>query len=210
MRTNVYVDGFNLYYCALKGTPCKWLNLRMMVECIFPRNHIHRIRYYTAMVLPPPWDPQKPQRQQMYLRALCTLPELTIHLGQFRSHPRQMPLVNTPTGSPRMVRVLYTEEKGSDVNLATHLLLDGFRGDYEAAIVVSNDSDLAEPIRVVRQELQLPVGILNPQMDGSRVAMGLRKVAAFYRPVTRKALNQSQFPPVLQDANGVFSKPNGW
>jgi len=43
-----------------------------------------------------------------------------------------------------------TEEKGSDVNLATHLLHDGFRGMFEAAVLITNDSDLTEPVRVVR------------------------------------------------------------
>jgi hypothetical protein len=90
MRTNIYVDGFNLYYCALKGTPYKWLNIKALVEYIFPRNAVNRIRYFTALVKPPPWDPQKPQRQQVYIRALKTLPNLSVHLGQFRSHSREM------------------------------------------------------------------------------------------------------------------------
>lgn len=54
-----------------------------------------------------------------------------------------------------------TEEKGSDVNLATYLLADAFRGDCQTAVVVTNDSDLAEPIRVISQELSIPVGLIN-------------------------------------------------
>lgn len=54
------------------------------------------------------------------------------------------------------------EEKGSDVNLASLLLADGFRGKYEAAVVLSNDSDLMLPIHIVTRELGLPVGLLNP------------------------------------------------
>ena len=41
-----------------------------------------------------------------------------------------------------------TEEKGSDVNLASHLLLDGFQQTRDTVVVFSNDSDLRVPIRI--------------------------------------------------------------
>ena len=149
----MYVDGFNLFYRCLKGTQYKWLDIVALCRTVFPRNAIHRTRYFTARVTAPPGDPQKPQRQQAYLRALSTIPGLTAHDGTFRSHTRTMPLAHPPASGPSTADVIYVEEKGSDVNLATYLLLDGFRGGYEAAIVVSNDSDLVEPIKVVHQEL---------------------------------------------------------
>ena len=66
------------------------------------------------------------------------------------------------TGSTPLKRVWVdkTEEKGSDVNLASHLLHDGFKGLYDAAVIITNDSDLAEPIRMVREVLNLRIGIL--------------------------------------------------
>jgi hypothetical protein len=70
MRTYAYIDGFNLYYGAVRRTPYKWLDLKALVERIFPRNHLARVKYFTARVQPPPWDPGKPQRQDAYLRAL--------------------------------------------------------------------------------------------------------------------------------------------
>ena len=42
VRANVYVDGFSLYYAALKGTPYKWLNLRRLSRLLLPRDRIHR------------------------------------------------------------------------------------------------------------------------------------------------------------------------
>jgi len=115
MRTNVYVDGFNLYYGAVKGTPYKWLNLEELCKLLLPNEDIHRIRYFTALVSGRPSDPQAPQRQQIYLRALSTLPRVTIHLGRFMAKTKQRPLVNG-TG---YVWVHDTEEKGSDVNIAS-------------------------------------------------------------------------------------------
>ena len=43
------------------------------------------------------------------------------------------------------------------MNLASHLLRDAFRGAFQVAVLITNDSDLAEPVRIVRQELNLAV-----------------------------------------------------
>jgi uncharacterized LabA/DUF88 family protein len=107
----------------------------------------------------------------------------------------------------RMVDVIKTEEKGSDVNLAAHLLRDGFTGDFDIAVVVSNDSDLLEPIRIVQSELGKPVGILNPQKHPSVV---LKNEAKFFKSIRRSALAKCQFPPVLTDAGGAIKKPSSW
>ena len=121
-----------------------------------------------------------------------------------------MPLAHPVTGGPRFAEVIKTEEKGSDVNLATYLLVDGFQKDYEQAIVVSNDSDLMEPIRQVRQVLGLTVGVLNPQRDEKKTSWILMHTADFYRRIRTSALQASLFPPTLTDANGTIVKPVGW
>ena len=76
-----------------------------------------------------------------------TLPAVSVHFGQFRTHAVGMPLANPTPGKRRIIQVLKTEEKGSDVNLATYLLLDGLDGLYDSALVISDDSDLEAPIR---------------------------------------------------------------
>jgi hypothetical protein len=161
MRVNVYVDGFNLYY-GLRGTPYKWLNPLALTRRLLPEHTINHIHYFTARITAPPDDPGKPQRQDIFIRALSTIPNLTLHWGQFVSHPRLMPLVSPLPDGTTIVEVLRTEEKGSDVNLATWLLLDGFSRNYEMAVVISNDSDLVEPIKIVQATLGLPVGVFNP------------------------------------------------
>jgi len=150
--TNVYIDGFNLYYGCIRRTPFKWLNLAKLCSQLLPSGYkIHRIRYFTARVSGTPNNPDAPTRQQIYLRALRTLPNISISYGRFLTTKTMMPLADPPPSGPKFVRVIKTEEKGSDVNLASHLLLDAFRNDASAAFVVSNDSDLLEPIRIVRQ-----------------------------------------------------------
>ena len=85
MRTYVYVDGFNLYYGALKNTPYKWLDLRALFARILrPQNEIERIKYYTARVSARPDDPDAPTWQDIYLRALqLYIPELTSSRAAF-------------------------------------------------------------------------------------------------------------------------------
>lgn len=207
MRANIYVDGFNLYYGALRGTAYRWLDLTQLGRELLPSHTINRIRYFTARIRPRPDDPQKATRQQTYLRALATLPNLSIHYGHFLDKRVRMPLAQPPIQGPRTAEVLRTDEKGSDVNLATYLLADGFRGDYELAAVISNDSDLTLPIELVRQELHLDVGVFNPQTITSRA---LQNAASFYRPVRPNALRASQFPTTLRDQHGLMTKPHGW
>jgi uncharacterized LabA/DUF88 family protein len=209
MRTNVYIDGFNLYYGCVKDTPYKWLDLSALCREVLPGHTIQRIRYFTARVRAPSGDPGKPQRQDIFIRALRTIPGLTLHFGTFLSHPKFMPLLHPAPGGPQTVEVLRTDEKGSDVNLATYLLVDGFEHDYDIAVIVSNDSDLATPIQMVREKLGLQVGVINPQRDHA-VAWALKKVASFYRDVHESALAASQFPPALRDVHGTITKPKGW
>jgi hypothetical protein len=80
---------------------------------------------------------------------------VTIHLGKFLQSTARIPLAVPKPGGAKTVEVLKTEEKGSDVNLATYLLIDAFRHDSDIAVVVSNDSDLCEPIRIVKDEFQV-------------------------------------------------------
>ena len=100
-----------------------------------------------------------------------TVPGVSVHLGHFLSHEVTMALAVSPGQRQQYVRVIKTEEKGSDVNLATHLLHDAHMGRFEVAVVVSNDSDLLEPIKIVREQLGKKVGILNPQKNPSRALL---------------------------------------
>lgn len=208
MEAIVYIDGFNLYYGAVKGTPFKWLNILQVCQKLLPKNRIIQIKYFTALVTGRSKDPDQPNRQQVYLRALRTLNNLEIIYGHFLEHEVMMPVANPASGAPKYVRVIKTEEKGSDVNIAAHMINDGYQKKYEVAIVVSNDSDLIEPIRIVRNDLHKVVGVLNPYPKNP--SHELQKYATFVKPIRKGVLTSSQFPAVLQDGNGKFSKPSLW
>jgi uncharacterized LabA/DUF88 family protein len=207
MRTYVYIDGFNFYYGAVRNTPYKWLDLAQMCRFLLPNNEILKLKYFTAKVNVRPGETNQPVRQQTYLRALRTIPNLEIHFGHFLSHPVRMPLAYPVPGGPRFAEVIKTEEKGSDVNLATHLIHDAHQGLFDVGVVITNDSDLVEPIKLVRRDLGLKVGVLNPH---SRPAAEINRTATFIKPIRKGVLAASQFPEVMTDPVGFIRKPTNW
>ena len=209
MITNVYIDGFNLYYRAVKGTNLKWLDLRKLAETLFPADTIQHIHYFTALLTPRASDPLQPRRQLVYLRVLATLPGFEVHYGSFRPRMKRRPLVDPIPGLPTYVRIKDWEEKGSDVNLATRLLGDGFDGAYEQAVVVTNDADLASPIRYVRDTLGLRVAVVNPDPKQS-TQLDLVDAATYVKRLWKSHLRRSQLPPTLADAQGRITKPKEW
>ncbi len=206
MRTIVYVDGFNLYYRSLKNTPYKWLDLRkLFFRMLHKDNELAGIRYFTAMVTGKT-DPDQPRRQRLYLNALQTLPSLSVHYGKFLAKPVTRPV--SGTHPPRFVTIDNFEEKGSDGNLASYLLHDGWRDRYDVAVVVTNDTDLVLPIELVINDLKRPVGVISPSAPCSKP---LASVASFVRHIRKPDLKKSQFPDIVIDHNGKkIHKPKEW
>jgi hypothetical protein len=184
----------------LRKTPYRWVDLQKLCQLLLPRNTITEIKHFTALVSARPGDPNQPVRQQVYLRALRTLPNVSIHYGHFLTHEITMPRVPVPGRPQEYVRVIKTEEKGSDVH-------DAHMGRFEAAVVVSNDSDLLEPIKIVRDQLRKKVGILNPHKRPSRA---LLPHIDFIKQIRPGALQASQFPATMADQHGTFTKPATW
>jgi hypothetical protein len=205
VRCGVYVDGFNLYYGAVKGTPNKWLDLGAAARALLPDDQIVVIRYFTAKVEERGARPGSPIRQQLYLRALATIPHLEIHFGQFQVDKATMPLVKPEAGRTK-VRVWKTSEKGSDVNLASWLLLDAFEKRWEKALVITADSDLVTPITLAKEHLGVDVGIAFPTNRHSKHLATL----TWIRKIHESTLKACQFPDTLEDSKGSFSKPADW
>jgi hypothetical protein len=107
-----------------------------------------------------------------------------------------------------MVSYANREEKGSDVNVAAHLLLDVLGGSVDAALVISNDSDLRFPVEQARQHV--PVGIVNPSR--SYLAGDLRGNPTdgvgrhWWARLTSGDLRAHQLP----DPAGIYARPVGW
>jgi uncharacterized LabA/DUF88 family protein len=207
LRTTVYVDGFNLYYRALRKSAYRWLDLLGLSRALLgPNNEIDRIRYFTARISPTPQDPQRHTHQDAYLRALqAHIPCVAIHEGNFQRKLMRMPL-DPPIAGKRTAQVIKTEEKGSDVNLAVHLLNDAWSNAFDVALVISNDSDLAEAIALAAKR-GLPVGVANP-CQSNRMNARLHAVATFRRQIERKHLSKSLLPDPIPGT--TISKPPHW
>lgn len=210
MRTSIYIDGFNFYYAAVKDTPYKWLDLKATFATLLqPHHQITAIKYFTAPVSGRR-DPQQPLRQQTYWRALrATTPELQVHQGSFLTHPVTWPL-EKPQGGQRYATVLKTEEKGSDVNLAVHLVNDAWLDAFDCALIVSNDSDLAEAMRLVRQQNpHKKLGLVFPRRErGGQPSYQLSKHAHFVLRLSERVLAACQMP--AQIAGTKLHKPAAW
>jgi len=220
MRTIVYVDGFNLYYRMLKDRPSlKWLNqLALAKEVLEPKHNIIRLNYYIARVSARAHDPFAPARQAVYLKALRTVPEIAIHEGSFMTSEPWMPLATPPQCKPNgytwnmpppaTVRVIKSEEKGSDVNLGVHLVRDAFQDAFDVGVVITNDSDLVEPIRIATEEAGKRIGLLVPVKYPTH---SLTDIASFHLRIRPGHLAKAQFPASIPLPDGTtIDRPPTW
>lgn len=198
--------------------------------------NVDRVVYCTARVDASD-DPAAYIDQDVYLKALAGANAVDhIEFGRYVARTKQVPLAEQPSkGRPRLVRpsvplrstglplalgrdrrgadivlatALVREEKGSDVNVATHLLLDVLSGTVDAAVLISNDSDLGLPLKIAREHV--PVGVVNPspgRMAG--VLQGDAKEGVgrhWWRQLQQSDFTQHQLP---NPAVG-FTRPPGW
>lgn len=209
MDAIAYIDGFNLYHGALKQSGLKWLNLHALA-CALLRGHtVTTVKYFTARVDDRPDDPHQSQRQDVFLRALATVPQVEVHYGQFRTRTKRVRLANPPPGQP-FVDARITEEKGTDVALGAHLVRDAFRRNDDAvhaALVISNDSDLQVPITMA-MEAGIKVVTVNPHLhhgqDNHLFGSDVRRLRV-------RHLQKAQFPHQILDARGrLIVCPEQW
>lgn len=213
-RVALYIDGFNLYYGKLRGKPLlKWLDLEAFGRTLAPRQELVKVRYFTAWISGKT-DPASQHRQQVYVRSLRAMPLVQTHFGHFETREKDRRLVAPAPGQPRTVRIFQTDEKGSDVNLATWLLLDGVDGVYDEAIVVTNDSDLEEPIRQANTRFGR-VHIVSPHTLTKKAPYThiytLESAATTYRSLLEAELASSQLPDVVTLPTGkTVHRPAAW
>jgi hypothetical protein len=195
---------------------------------------VDRVVYCTARI-DQATNPSGHIDQDVYLKALRASGSVDlIEYGYYVARVKQAPLAVRapgPAGVPQLVRphwpvmvqdgvgnqlpnsvflVSYAnrEEKGSDVNVASHLLVDVLTGGVDAAVVISNDSDLRFPVHFART--RVPVGVVNPSPN--RLAGALRGQAGvgvgrhWWHQLIAADLTAHQ----LSDPAGRYRRPPGW
>lgn len=231
---NLYYGGRGL--CG-RGTPgWRWLDLRALLGARLGWDDaaLTTITYCTA-VIDAATNPSGYHDQDIYLRALRAARSVDhIEYGSYVARVKQSPLAvraSPQNGRPEvvhpqwpivvqdahgrpihdavfMVSYAHREEKGSDVNVASHLLVDVLTGAIDAAIVVSNDSDLKFPIRYARTKV--PVGVVNPTDNYTAGALRGKPDDGvgrhWWRSLTADDFRASQLP----DEVSALTKPDGW
>ena len=208
MATNVYVDGFNLYNGCVRHTDHKWLDLEAFFAQLLPAEDTAAIRYFTAHVSGKE-DPGSPTRQRTFLRALETLPLVSVHFGKFKTRPVRMRNANPP---PNTVEVIKREEKRSDVNLAAHMISDSAAGQIDTVVLVSNDSDFRDLLTMAKETYGMRVGVVNPHPEAKR-SLELAAVADFTKQISAAVLASAQFPAQITfpgTKRKPINKPSSW
>lgn len=232
---NAYIDGFNLYKGSLEKRPeCRWLNVVNLCKSLEPDADLNTVYYFTAPVKSRFVGDRASDRQATYLRVLehsgvkivrgkfrkdsrwhrmaskeleeFVQPELAAHLGLTRLAIRGS--WNRAQPDVPMTKVVILGEKGSDVNLASHLLRDVYRGNIDRALVITGDSDLTLPVFFAKTE-GVTVHVVVPG-DGQN-SESLKSAANSLTRLDVELLRISQFPDsYLTPAGGNIQKPSSW
>ena len=221
-RVRCFVDGMNLYNRVFKELNIKWVDLEsLLLELIqskIPDAEIEKIILFIARM-----HGEEGKRQKIYLKALqIHSPNISIVYGYFKSHPKMLPVVDeNDKVTNKFEKVMVTEEKGTDVNIATELLFETIikdKSNFEYLCLVTNDSDLERPIRVIRkfgQEMILitpNISIVNS--EGKVVNLISKKLKSLVKKrflitkFTRELVLRNLLPPKVGDL--VPPKGDGW
>jgi len=199
-RVQVYIDGFNLYFGMLEAKldNCKWLNLKSLaLQLLEPNQTLVGIKYFTSRVSN---NSEKQKRQSTYIEALETI-GVKIYYGKYQSGTIECHRCGN-------VWACYNE-KMTDVNLATQMLIGAYQDQYDTAMLISGDSDLVPPIREIHSLFaNKRVFVAFPPKRHSK---SMAKVAKGSMIIGRIKLTASQFDEKVLKSDGfTLLKPAVW
>ena len=211
----VYIDGYNLYFGLLKGTPWKWLDLWRFAEALVAgRFELVEVRYFTAPIKTHPVDLAATERQNAYVQALATLSGVKVVQGFYSKAKMRVPPVDEKCTTcdvvlDGLVQVYKMEEKRSDVNLAVTAVVDAADNRADCFVFVTGDSDQVGTIETIRGKYGKTVAVFNPHESGGK---HLQRVASYYKNIPRDLPAKCQLPdeiPVGTHGN-VIRRPEAW
>lgn len=211
-RTIVYIDGFNLYYGLLRQcAPFKWLDLQKFSRrLVSPDNNIVAVKYFTSRVNYDPKNPSAKVHQEIYLRALQKLGSVEIVEGYYQRQDAKMPFRFEPCKSCRpYADVVRVEEKRSDVNLATAMMVDFHEDKADSFVIISGDADLIAPIEYIRRTGGRNVVVFNPHQT---ISGDLKRHATFYKNIPRNLPAECRLPDEITygSHSRVIRCPPAW
>ncbi|MFN7302633.1 MAG: NYN domain-containing protein [Bacteroidota bacterium] len=199
-RVMVYVDGFNIYFGMLEAgySQCKWLNLKSLAESLLKSGQdLMGVKYFTSRVSN---NPEKQKRQTSYIEALETV-GVQVFYGHYQRDTLEC---------KRCAHIWPNyNEKMTDVNIATQMIIDAYQDKYDMAMLISGDSDLVPPIRAIHENFkQKRVFVaFPPKRFNNSVAL----VSKGSLTIGRKKLLDNQFPDELAKRDGyLLRRPVEW
>lgn len=192
-KTAFYIDGFNLYHSidALGNDRLKWLNLwKLAVSFLRPEDSLNRVMYFTAYMK---WEPEKFQRHRAYVAALEASGVECI-ISEFQKTKRHCRQSNRSCG--------FHDEKKTDVEIATRILVDCHNGDIGRIILLTADSDQVPTVAAVRGVYTDTTITIACPPGRKRIARELCSVAHDFREISEGRLLQCLFPRDVKDENG--------
>jgi uncharacterized LabA/DUF88 family protein len=201
LRFIAYIDGFNLYF-GLKSQSWErflWLDVQALSRNLLqPGQSLAHTKYFTSRVTRPP---DKAKRQSTYIDAVQTLADTSIYFGKYQTSPhtcRNCGYVHNANS-----------EKMTDVNIAVELLQDAFQDAFDAAILISADSDLVAPIEAVKR--LFPSKRVIVACPPGRFSQSLCKAAHAYLKIGHGSIEKSRFPEGVETPSGfVLLRPASW
>lgn len=139
-RVIAYIDGFNLYFGMREAgfDHCRWLNVKdLVLRLLQSGQELVAVKYFTSRVSN---SPDKQKRQSTYIDALESI-GVEVFYGNYQDGTQEC---------NRCGNIWRTaKEKMTDVNIATAIIVDAFKDEYDMAMLISGDSDLTPPIKEV-------------------------------------------------------------
>jgi 6-hydroxy-3-succinoylpyridine 3-monooxygenase len=230
LRTRVYIDGYNLYYGCLKNSPDKWLDVRALSERIlsnipFEQNgkpirfafQTPAVKYFTAPILASfAKSDDSVSCQSLYHTALSAYldDEIEIIRGYHDAKPARARVWEEGKAARecRMIDIWKLEEKQSDVALALNAFSDAMRNEVVQVVAVTNDSDFAPAMRMIRRHTQAIVGLITPaRCQRGKVNSELEKHAHWARThILDREFALSHLPPLIRLKSKAVYKPWSW
>lgn len=224
MKTNFYVDGYNLYYGCLKHTAYKWLDLKFLLANIIlhsqdPEAELGIIKFFTADVKAKIASRGQAAQiaQHQYHRALqCLYPtQIDIIKGSYSLEQANLPIFKKPPDKEDRVAVWRLEEKQTDVNLALEAYRDARKTQAQQLVFVTNDSDIEPALKAIREDFgdEVRIGVIVPRLKGNHrpANVSLSKYADWTRHhILEDELNQSQLPKQIPTRKKPINRPDYW
>ncbi len=229
MRTACFVDGYNLFYGLLAGTPYKWLDLQGLLAHILrvqhPGNTLESVSFFTTGVKPSlaSRGTASKEAQDTYLRALIALGVEVFH-GRHQLEPGKAPRFvdkRTPASRNDQVEIWKLEEKETDVHIAISMYRLAARQAKLAPeqrvgqlVLVSADTDMAPALRALNEDFPtLKLGVILPHREGTqRTVPGSLKLYAHWmrHVVSNVELAEHQLPKRVATRKKPADKPFYW